>query len=114
MAVRRVGACGDVSARHVSVSLMALQRIADSEEGVSEENENFKKALLAKGLAITMEFEHEPMLRVEVLTKALERVALEGMPLELLQEILEMVLGNMEDVLSQGLTSEPPGLVKPM
>lgn len=45
------------------------------------------------------------MLRVEVLTKVLERAAQEGMLPELLQEMRELVLVNMEDIFCRSLTA---------
>lgn len=50
------------------------------------------------------------MLRVEALTEALERVAQGGVPLELMQDIQELMLRDMEKLFH----GEPPALVTPM
>lgn len=63
---------------------------------------------------MVVEPQHKCMLRVKFFTKALELVAQEGMPLQLLQEMRELVLGEMEDVLRRGLAGIPPALVTPM
>lgn len=52
VAVCRVDTSGGISVRHVFVSLSMMQRIADREERVSEVDESFKEALLARGVAI--------------------------------------------------------------
>lgn len=54
-----------------------------------------------------MERNHEHMLHVKVLTEALKRVAQEDM----LQEMRELVLGDMKDAFRRGLAIEPPGWV---
>lgn len=46
-----------------------------TEEGVSEENQIFKDALLARGTAMVMEPEHNNILSVVALSEALERAA---------------------------------------
>lgn len=65
-------------------------------------------------MVIELEHEHEHTLRVICCTGALELVALECMSLELMQEARGLVLGEMEDVLCQGFTGEPPALITPM
>lgn len=83
MALRRVNAGGYVDAGHASVSLSAVQRIDDGEEGASEKDESFKEPLLVKRPAIAVEPVHDHMLRIEVLTEYLEWAAQEGVPLGL-------------------------------
>lgn len=87
----REGYGEDGGARHASV-LSAVQQIADCEKGVSEKDEIFKKALLGGGPTTVIELEHEHMMLVEVLTEALEQEAQEGMLLELLHGVRELVL----------------------
>lgn len=67
VAVCRVNPRGNESERHVSMSLLAVQRIAEQGEKVSEEGYRFKEALLVKGPAMGICLEHEPMLRVGAL-----------------------------------------------
>lgn len=74
--VFKVETTGYVSARQVSVSISAEQRVVDC-----------KEAILARGKTIKMESEHDHMLPVEALTTPLEQTAQKGMPLELQQEI---------------------------
>lgn len=62
VAIHRSDTSGDGSARHVSVSLSAVLRLADREQGVSNKDHNLKEALLARGSGITVEAEHEHIL----------------------------------------------------
>lgn len=61
-----------------------------------------------------MELGYRHMLLVEALTEALDRVAQESMPLELLQEKSELVLGNMDNMFRPGLTDESMASALPM
>lgn len=61
-----------------------------------------------------MKPEHEHMLEVEALTRALQRAALEGISLKLQEEMRELVLRDMEAVFRRRLTDEPLVLVTPM
>lgn len=76
---------------HMPVSLSVVTQIPDGQEGVSDEDESFK----------------DNMLSVEAWIKALEQAAQEGMPLELLLKMRELMLGEIEDVFCRGLTGEP-------
>lgn len=93
----------DIGARHVSVPLSVLERIADREEVVSGEDESLQKALLAKGPAKVMDAEGEQMLRGEALTKALKRAIQEVMRLGLLQNIRDLVLREAKDMVCLAL-----------
>lgn len=54
------------------------------------------------------------MVRMEALTETLEPVAQNGMELELLQEVRELMLKNVENMFCRGLTGERLALVTPM
>lgn len=72
--------------QHVYLSLSVMKRITDREKRVSEYDENFIRALLAKGLAITMLLEHDNKLREDALVGIWLWVAHKGILVELLQK----------------------------
>lgn len=113
VAVCRADANGVVGAWLAPVSLSVVKPIFDRKE-LSEDEKRLKKTLLVRDPAVVTEPEHENMLDIEATTEALGQALSEGMPLELLQKLWELLFGVGEKVFRRGLPGEPLVLITPM
>lgn len=92
-----------------------MQRVGDCSGRTQNPSDSLVGYILEWGFEMVRKPNQECVVRLEVLNLALNQAAQESTPLEgYLQQLRELVLGEMEEIFYRRLTGDVPAKVTPM